>query len=64
MTGRKIVGIIILILGVIGLILSLLASVIEVGPIGQNPGFGPLQILATILGVIFIAVGGFLTFKK
>ena len=64
MTGRKIAGIVIFILGIIGLIISLLANVIDVGRIGYNPDFGPLQITGTILGVIFIAVGGFLTFKK
>jgi hypothetical protein len=63
-TGRKIAGIIILILGTIGLIISVFANVIDVGPIGQNPGFGPRQTTGTILGVIFIAAGGFLTFKK
>jgi hypothetical protein len=63
-TGRKIAGIVIFILGILGLIISVLASVIEVGPLGQAPGFGAVQIIGTILGVIFIAVGGFLTFKK
>ena len=64
MPGRKIAGSIIFILGFLGLIVSLLASVITVGPMGQNPGFGPIQITGTILGVIFIAVGSILTFKK
>ena len=64
MTGRKIAGIVIIILGIIGLIISVFANVIDVGPIGNNLDFGPLQITGTILGVIFIAVGGFLTFKK
>ena len=64
MTGRKVAGFIIFYLGILGVIVSLLASVITVGPLGQNPGFGPVQIAGTILGVIFIAVGSFLTFKK
>jgi len=65
MPGRKIAGIVIFILGILGLIISLLATFIEAGPFGPlNPGFGPLQIAGTILGVIFIAVGSFLIFKK
>ena len=64
MPGRKIAGIVIFILGIIGLIISLLANFIDVGPIVRDAEFGPLQIIGTILGVIFIAVGGFLTFKK
>jgi hypothetical protein len=63
-SGRKTAGIIIFILGIIGLIISVFANVIDVGPIGQNPGFGIRQTAGTILGVIFIAVGGFLSFKK
>ena len=64
MSGRKIAGLIIFILGFIGLIISLLANVINVGPIGYQQGFGPVQIIGTILGVIFIVVGGIFTFKK
>ena len=64
MTGRKIAGIVIIILGIIGLIISVFANVIDVWLIGDSPGFGPTQTTGTILGVIFIAVGGFLTFKK
>ena len=64
MPGKKIAGIIILILGVIGLIVFLLADVITVGSLGRNPGFGIQQIIGTIIGVIFTAVGAFLTFKK
>jgi hypothetical protein len=64
MPGRKIVGSIIFILGFLGLLVSLLASVITIGPMGASPGFGLTQIVGTILGVIFIAVGSFLTLKK
>ncbi len=64
MTGKKIVGIIIFILGIIGLILSVFANVIAIGPLGKSPGFGFQQTSGTILGVIFITVGAFLTFKQ
>ena len=64
MSGRKIAGIIIFILGIIGLLLSLFGNFIDIGPIVRDTTFGPVQIAGTILGVIFIAVGGFLTFKK
>jgi hypothetical protein len=64
MSGKKVAGIIILVLGVIGLIIFLLADVITVGPLGQNPGFGMQQIIGTVVGVIFTVVGAFLTFKK
>lgn len=64
MTGKKIAGIIIFILGIVGLIISLFANLIAVGPLGRDPGFGMQQTTGTILGVIFIAVGAFLTFKK
>ena len=64
MSGKKIAGIAILILGVAGLIISLFANVIEVGPIGKNPGFGLRQTTGTILGVILIVFGSFFTFKK
>ena len=64
MAGRKIAGIVILILGVIGLLVSLLANVIAVGPLGRDPGFGMQQISGTVLGVVFIIVGAILTFKK
>ena len=50
MTGKKIVGIIIFILGIIGLILSVFANVIAIGPLGKSPGFGFQQTSGTILG--------------
>jgi hypothetical protein len=64
MDGKKIAGIVIFVLGVIGLIVSLLADVIDVGPLGNDSGFGMQQTTGTIIGVVFIAVGSFLTFKK
>ena len=64
MAGKRVAGIVILILGVIGLIISLLADVIAVGPLGKDPGFGMQQTSGTILGVVFIAVALFLVLKK
>jgi hypothetical protein len=64
MPGKRIAGIVILILGIIGLILSVFANLIAVGPLGKDPGFGYQQLSGTILGAIFIVVGSFLTFKK
>ena len=64
MKGRKVAGIIILILGIIGLLLSLLANEIAVGPLGKDPGFGMQQIAGTILGVVFIGCGAFMALKK
>ncbi len=64
MTGKKIVGIIIFILGIIGLILSLFADVIVLGPLGKDPGIGFQQMSVIILGVLFITGGAILTFEK
>jgi hypothetical protein len=61
MTGKKIAGLIIFIIGIIGLILFLIADAIG---IGGATGFGFKQIIGAIIGVIFIVVGSFLAFKK
>lgn len=54
MSTKKIIGIVLLAVGVIVLLLSLTADVIG---LGGNPTFGIQQILGTIGGVIVAAVG-------
>ena len=62
--AKKIAGIVILIVGIIGLILSLTADLIKVGMIGSFAGFGIVQIVGTALGVIFAVVGVILMTRK
>ncbi len=64
MTGKKITGIILLIIGVVILILSLTADFIAIGPLGGSPGFGFQQIIGTAIGVIIAAIGSILIAKK
>ena len=61
MINKKTAGIASLIVGIVILGLSLLA---DLSGIGTVPGFGPVQIAGTIVGVIVIAVALFLTIKK
>jgi len=61
MNGKKIAGLVLLLGGLILLLLSLAADVIG---IGRNTGFGPGQIAGTIVGLIAIAGGFFLSSKK
>jgi hypothetical protein len=61
MGAKKTLGIICLIVGIIGLILSLIAD--PVG-IGGSPGFGWKQIAGVIVGVILGIVGLLLSLKK
>jgi hypothetical protein len=64
MSGKKVIGIILLFLGVIGLFISLFANLIDIGPIGQSPGFGLQQTIGTIIGVAFIVFGLLFTVKS
>ena len=64
MKGGKIAGIVLLIVGVIGLVISVIADFIGVGFIGASAGFGTIQIIGTALGVILIGIGAFLIAKK
>lgn len=61
MGAKRIIGLVVLLLGLILLILSLTSDVIG---FGRNPGFGPGQIAGTIVGIIAIVVGFFLSMKK
>ena len=58
---KKSWGMVLLGAGVVILLLSLAADMIG---IGGAPGFGVKQIIGTIAGVIVIAVGYFLAFRK
>jgi hypothetical protein len=64
MTGKKITGIVLLIVGVVILILSITADFITIGPLGSSPGFGLQQTIGTAIGVIIAAVGSFLIVQK
>ncbi|UCB46237.1 MAG: hypothetical protein JSV25_02090 [Spirochaetota bacterium] len=64
MKGGKIAGIILLIVGVIGLVISVIADFIGVGFIGASPGFGTIQIIGIAVGAILIGIGTFLLAKK
>jgi hypothetical protein len=61
MRGKKTVGIVLLVVGIVALVLSLVADPIG---IGGSPGFGPYQIVGTIVAAIVTVVGLVLTFKK
>ena len=61
MKGKKIGGVIILIVGVILIIVAVLADIIGIG--GQG-SFGLRQIGGIVVGVVIAAVGAFLAFKK
>jgi hypothetical protein len=61
MGGKKTAGIVLLVVGIVVLILSLVADVLG---IGSWPGFGPYQIVGTIVGAIVTVTGLVLTLKK
>jgi hypothetical protein len=61
MSVKKIVSVVLLVVGVIVLLLSLTADVIG---IGGNPAFGMYQILGTIGGAIVAGVGLVLLLRK
>ena len=60
MGGKKTVGIVLLVVGIVVLVLSLAADPIG---IGGSPRFGYQQIIGTIAGVIVAVVGLFLTLR-
>ena len=53
-------NVVVLVLGVGLLLVSLLADVVG---IGDNPGFGPQQIMGAVAGVVVIAIGAYLMKK-
>ena len=59
MAGKKNIGILFIIVGLIVLVLSLILDYI-----GGSPGFGKYQIIGSIVGVIVTAVGFLLKAKK
>ncbi|MDH4137125.1 MAG: hypothetical protein OEW09_10485 [Anaerolineae bacterium] len=61
MGGKKIAGIVLLVVGIVVLLLSLIADPIG---IGGWPGFGRDQIVGAIVGAIVTVVGLVLTLKK
>jgi hypothetical protein len=61
MGGRKTVGVVLLVAGIVVLLLSLLADVLRVG---TWAGFGYYQIGGIIVGAIVSVVGLVLTLKK
>lgn len=61
MEGRKMMGVILLVIGVMVLALSLLTDLIG---IGGMPGVGPDQILGAVAGAIVAVVGLVLTREK
>jgi hypothetical protein len=61
MSVKKIVSIVLLVVGIIVLILSLTANVSGIGP---NPTFGYLQILGSLAGAIMAVVGLVLILRK
>jgi len=60
MGGKKTVGIVLLVVGIVVLLLSLLAYPLGLG----GPAFGPRQIAGTIAGAVVTVVGLVLTLKK
>ncbi len=61
MGGKKTIGIVLLVVGIVVLLLSLVADPIG---IGVRPGFGSYQIVGAIVGAIVTVVGLVLTLKK
>ncbi len=61
MRGKKIAGIVLLVVGIPILVLSVGFDIMG---FGGYPGFGAYQIGGTIVGVIVTIVGVVLTFKK
>jgi hypothetical protein len=61
MGGKKTVGIVLLVVGIVVLLLSLLADVVG---LGGAPRFGSNQIAGVIVGAIVTVVGLVLTLKK
>jgi len=61
MGGRKTVGVVLLVAGIVVLLLSLLADVLRVG---TWAGFGYYQIGGIIVGAIVAVMGLVLTLKK
>jgi hypothetical protein len=61
MGGRKTVGVVLLVAGIVVLLLSLLADALRVG---TWAGFGYYQIGGIIVGAIVAVVGLVLTLKK
>ena len=60
MGAKKIIGIVLIVLGVLALVVFLLADVIGYG----RPGFGIRQITGTIGGAVFLGVGLILLLLK
>jgi len=58
--GKKTIGIVLLVVGIVILLVSLLAYPLGLG----GPAFGPKQISGTIAGAIVTVVGLVLTLKK
>ena len=58
--GKKTVGLVVLVVGIVILILSLVANPIGIG----GPVFGPYQIAGTIVGAVVTVVGLVLTLKR
>jgi hypothetical protein len=61
MGGKKTIGTVLLVVGIVVLLLSLVADPIG---IGGSPGFGRNQIVGAIVGAIVTVVGLVLTLKK
>ena len=61
MKDNKKIGIMLLVVGVVILVLSLVADIIG---LGGAPGFGPNQILGTVVGAIVTITGLVLMSKK
>jgi len=61
MGGKKTVGIVVLVVGIVVLLLSLVADPIG---IGGHPGFGRYQVVSIIVGAIVTVVGLVLTLKR
>ncbi len=61
MECNKTIGIVLLILGAVILVLFLVADIIG---LGGSHGFGPTQIVGTIVGAIVTAIGLALKCKK
>jgi LPXTG-motif cell wall-anchored protein len=49
---------------ILGLLLTLISITADFIGLGNYPGFGPQQTIATIIGVVIFLIGSFLYFQK
>jgi hypothetical protein len=65
--NKNLTGIYLLVIGIIIIIISLVADILEIANIiglSQDQGFGPVQIGGVLVGIILGGIGWYLKVKK